>query len=47
MGMKVGETKTIKCPPTEAYGEKSEKAMIRESRERVEGALGKEVRTLC
>jgi FKBP-type peptidyl-prolyl cis-trans isomerase 2 len=42
LGMKVGETKTIKCTPTEAYGEKSDDAMIRESRERVEGALGKE-----
>jgi FKBP-type peptidyl-prolyl cis-trans isomerase 2 len=42
LGMKVGETKTIKCTPAEAYGEKSDDAMIRESRDRVEGALGKE-----
>ena len=31
LGMKVGDTKTIKCTPAEAYGEKSDDAMIREN----------------
>lgn len=43
LGMKIGEVKTVKLPPKEAYGEKDPKAVIEVPTAQIEQQLGRKV----